>query len=72
MKEWDMNVISVNIKPKINIKHECDKCEYKAIFKSDLTKHKQPKHEGVRYECDQCEYKATDKDNPSKHKKFKH
>ena len=49
--------------------YECDKCEYKATWKSDLTKHKQWKHEGVRYECDQCEYKATDKDNPRKHKK---
>ena len=50
----------------------CDKCEYKATFESDLTKHKQLKHEGVIYECYQCECKATFKDNPSKHKKSKH
>ena len=41
-------------------------------WNSDLSKHKQPEHEGVIYECDQCEYKATDNDYPSRHKKSKH
>ena len=41
-------------------------------WNSDLSKHKQPKHEGVIYECDQCEYKATEYDNPRKLKKSKH
>ena len=45
MKGLDMNVINVNTK--------------KAICKSDITKHKQAKHEGVKYECNQCENKST-------------
>ncbi len=47
---------------------ECDKCEFKAKWKGDFTKHKQPKHEGVRYECDPCEYK----NHLINHKKSKH
>ena len=41
------------------VRCECDKCEYKATCKSDLTKHKQATHERVKYECNQCEYKST-------------
>ena len=33
------------------VRYEYDKCEYKATCKSDITKHKQAKHEGVKYEC---------------------
>ena len=50
-----MNELDMNV---INVNKKCD-----------LTKHKQPKHEGVIYEYYQCECKATYKDNPSKHKK---
>ena len=72
MKERDMNVTSMNIKPQIRIiqenikksKQEGVRCECryecdKCEWKNHLTNHIKSKHEEVRYECDQCEYKVT-------------
>ena len=52
-----MNVISVTTK---------------ATKQSNLTTHRQSKHEGVRYYCDQCDYKATLHIRLTTHKQSKH
>ena len=63
MKVQDMNVTDVitrrqqsGVKHQENIhegvKHECDRCNYKATTKDNLIAHLKGIHEGVRYKCD--------------------
>ena len=61
-----------NIQSKHEIlKYPCNKCDYRAKKKSNLTTHVQSLHEGVKYACNQCDYQGS-KDSLHKHLKRKH
>ena len=39
----------------------CDKCDYRATWKTHLFSHTKSKHKGVKYPCGQCDDNATNK-----------
>ena len=59
---------------KINtkVKFPCDKCDYAATTKSNLTKHIEIRHKGVRYPCNLCEYESLSTFNLKRHIENKH
>merc|ERR1712096_285847 len=53
-------------------KYPCDQCEYQASHVSELSRHKQAKHEGVKLQCDFCERAFSFKSNLNRHQKKAH
>ena len=51
---------------------ECDQCDYKCNWESNLNMHKSSKHEKVKNSCDKCEYSSTWKVALLLHKREKH
>ena len=54
------------------VRYSYNQCDYKATQQSNLTKHRQSKHEGVRYNCDQCDSTFTQQYKVTIHKQSKH
>lgn len=51
---------------------QCDECEYRAKYESELTIHKRI-HSGEKpYSCDQCDHRCSHKSNLTKHKRSVH
>ena len=51
---------------------ECDQCDYKCNWQSNLDMHKRSKHEKVSLFCNDCEYTSTWKVALLYHKRLKH
>ena len=45
------------------VKHGCELCEYKEIWKNDLKQQLKSIHDGHKHCCEFCEYKGTQKGN---------
>ena len=52
--------------------YKCEKCEYQTVWKGDIKKHNDSKHEGIRYSCNNCEYKASFQVNLKRHHEKEH
>ena len=48
-------------------KYACNKCDYQATQKGNITLPIQSVHEGVKYACNQCAYQATQQSNLTTH-----
>ena len=54
------------------VKYQCNQCNFKASFPSNLQQHIKSIHEGVKYPCDQCKFKAARPDSLQQHIKSIH
>ena len=51
---------------------ECEKCDYKCNWMSNLNMHTRAKHEKLKMDCDKCNYSTTWKVALLYHRRFKH
>ena len=64
---------NLNIQSKHEIlKYPCNKCDYQATKKSNLTTHIQSLHKGVKYACNQCDQQFTAQRSLKMHIQSKH
>jgi len=54
---YDGSLLSINmpkIQRQINGKFSCDQCEYEAVRRDDIKRHKDSVHLGLKYKCNEC------------------